>query len=156
MIWNLLFPVRFACFIKIPQPVKIFLEKSVLYEALSAFHSEKTPVIVATSAFGMGIDRRDVRLVVHFSLPLSIDEYWQKCGRAGRDGKKARATLIFSRADYLTNNNMIHGDGEYTQKRKQLEKMFRLACSEKCITQQINRYYGCEKGEKCGYCSNCR
>lgn len=99
----------------------------IIDEATSAFHTEESPIIVATSAFGMDIDRGDVRLVVHFSLPLSIDEYWQKCGRAGRDGKKARATLIFSHVDHQINDNMIHSGGEYTQKQKRLDEMLSLA-----------------------------
>lgn len=110
---------------------------------LKLFQTEaKPPVIVATSAFGMGIDRKDVRLVVHFSLPLSIDEYWQECGRAGRDGKRARATLIFSKVDHQTNIGIIHRDSEYPQKRKNLDRMLALAQSDTCIVRQIETYFG--------------
>jgi ATP-dependent DNA helicase RecQ len=68
-------------------------------DAQSRFMSGEVPVIVATNAFGMGIDRPDIRAVVHYDLPASLDVYYQESGRAGRDGKPARCVLLFQRAD---------------------------------------------------------
>ena len=122
---------------------------------LELFYTAKSPIIVATSAFGLGIDRKDVRLVVHFALPLSIDEYWQECGRAGRGGETARAVLLFSQVDYQVNINIIRGDQEYPQKRKRLNQMLALARSNRCIVKQVERYFGHEVGKRCKNCSNC-
>lgn len=71
------------------------------------FLTKKRPIVVATNAFGLGIDRPDVRLVVHAGLPLGIDSYTQEIGRAGRDGKKARAVLIYTSADAGRAKNII-------------------------------------------------
>ena len=123
---------------------------------LDEFQSAEKPIIVATSAFGLGIDRKDVRLVVHFALPISVDAYWQECGRAGRGGKPARAVLLFSRRDYQVNINVIRQDQEYHQKRKRLDQMLALAQSSKCVVKQVERYFDHAVGKRCENCSNCR
>ncbi len=74
------------------------------------FLTEKKPIIVATNAFGLGIDRPDVRLVVHAGLPIGIDAYTQEIGRAGRDGKKARAVLLYSPSEEYVVKNLIRSN----------------------------------------------
>lgn len=73
----------------------------------SNWTSNKTKIIVATSAFGMGIDQSNVRLVIHYGLPATMEEYYQESGRAGRDGKPSSAVIIFNREDILTNKKLL-------------------------------------------------
>lgn len=83
------------------------LSKKKRKRAHEYFLKEKRPIVVATNAFGLGIDRPDVRLVVHAGLPLGIDSYTQEIGRAGRDGKKARAVLLYTPSDARQAQNII-------------------------------------------------
>ena len=91
------------------------------------FLTEKKPIIVATNAFGLGIDRPDVRLVVHAGLPIGIDAYTQEIGRAGRDGKKARAVLLYSPSDEYVVKNLIRSnkDPETVSRGKQRLKVLK-------------------------------
>ena len=73
--------------------------------------------MVATSAFGMGVDKADVRLIIHYNLPLSLIDYYQQAGRAGRDGGKARCVLLYKKSDYNTNRYVI----EQNQKAEALD-----------------------------------
>lgn len=122
-------------------------------QVLEAFQSKKPPIIVATSAFGMGIDKPNVRLVVHMSMPLSIEDYWQKTGRAGRDGKKAHSYVFWYHGDYRTNQQIIGNNDKKLRKLKQLREFLE---SPDCCVQALRRYFGEESGKRCKSCSKCR
>ncbi len=122
------------------------------------FLNDECGIMVATSAFGMGIDKADIRLVVHFNTPLSIGEYYQQAGRAGRDGDKAQCLLLYYPGDYHIGANLIKGSNskeKYKAAEKQLKAMHNLANSSDCITHQILAALGEDTGHHCKRCSNC-
>ena len=76
------------------------------------FITDKVPVVVATNAFGMGIDKSNVRYVIHHNLPESIEAYYQEAGRAGRDGEPSRCTLLWNESDIVTRRRLLDNDYE--------------------------------------------
>lgn len=117
------------------------------------FRTEKRIIIVGTSAFGMGIDKSNIRLVVHMSMPLSIEDYWQKTGRAGRDGKKSISLVLWNRLDFNTNAAIVGYSGK---KYKKLLKIRNFLQCNRCFAQQLREYFGQSKGKPCGRCSICK
>ena len=149
------------------------------------FTTDKVPVVVATNAFGMGIDKSNVRYVIHHNLPESIEAYYQEAGRAGRDGEPSRCTLLWNESDIVTRRRLLDNDYENERltpeeqeivrqsKRRLLDGMVGYCRTTDCLHRYMTRYFGQElspnagsaAGEdiaadssqsgKCGACSNC-
>ncbi len=121
------------------------------------FIKDNAQVMVATIAFGMGINKPDVRLVVHYDLPKNLEGYYQESGRAGRDGEKAKCILFFNYGDKAKIEHLI-GQKTDTQEiqiaKKQLAQVISYAETPLCRTQNILSYFG-EQTDKCGHCDNC-
>jgi len=135
------------------------LPSSERLEAQQRFLQEDGVVVVATIAFGMGIDKPDVRFVAHIDLPKSVEGYYQETGRAGRDGAPAEAWLAYGLADVVQQQRLIEaGDGDASAKRNQtqhLSHMLELCETTSCRRQVLLPYFGEPRGEACGNCDVC-
>ena len=123
------------------------------------FLKEEGIVMVATIAFGMGIDKPNVRFVVHLDLPKSMEGYYQETGRAGRDGLPADAWLVYGLADVVTLQQMVN-NSEATEERKRLERqkldaLLGFCESTRCRRQTLLEYFGEDYPGRCGNCDNC-
>ena len=127
--------------------------------AQQAFMRGKKPIMVATNAFGLGIDKPDVRLVIHAGLPLSMDGYVQEIGRAGRDGKKSRCVLFYTKSDFDRNKRTLSQSGgrkAVARRLKRLNALHSLVDSRKCLWRVIEKYFGEKPQKKCRKCCRCK
>ncbi len=129
--------------------------------AEAAFASGRTPILVATNAFGMGIDFSDVRVLVHFQTPGSVEAYYQEAGRAGRDGAPARCVLFFGKSDMVTQRRLSlpRGCSRAVRERGEaaLAGMLEYVGTAVCRQQSMSAYFGVpELPPACGRCDNCR
>jgi ATP-dependent DNA helicase RecQ len=123
-----------------------------------AFLRDDLEVVVATVAFGMGIDKPDVRFVVHYDMPKSIEGYYQESGRAGRDGMPAEALLLFGLQDVVTARRLVEGGSDPDQVRVELHKlnaMVAFAESLGCRRRALLGYFGEALERECGNCDVC-
>jgi ATP-dependent DNA helicase RecQ len=127
-------------------------------EVQDAFQRDEVQVVVATVAFGMGIDKSNVRFVVHYDLPKNIESYYQETGRAGRDGLPAEALLLFGYGDIAIARGLIEQGGNQERKRIELQKlntMVGFGEAQSCRRRILVGYFGEKLTADCGNCDIC-
>lgn len=127
--------------------------------AQDQFIFEKIAVMVATNAFGMGIDASNVRFVIHHNLPKNMESYYQEAGRAGRDGERSECILLFTPYDiqlqkFLIEQSMLDESAKQIEYER-LQKMIDYCHTELCLQRYIVEYFGDHYNETCGTCQNC-
>ena len=130
----------------------------VRQKSQDTFMTENAVIMSATTAFGMGIDKPDIRFVVHINLPASMEDFYQEIGRAGRDGKRADTLLFYGLQDLITRRKMIQSgeeDQEYKlRESKRLEALLAYCESSSCRKKALLSYFG-EDFDNCSLCDNC-
>ena len=139
-------------------PYHAGLDKETRDKHQELFLKDEAKIIVATIAFGMGIDKSNVRFVVHLDLPKNIESYYQETGRAGRDGLESEALLFFSWGDVNKLKNFAEVEGNQSQTEimlKKLNTMGKFGDLKTCRRKFLLEYFGEDLAEDCGHCDNC-
>ena len=140
------------------KPYHAGLERNERAKNQELFIKDDVNIIVATIAFGMGIDKSNVRFVVHMDLPKNIEGYYQETGRAGRDGLASEALLFFSRGDAILLRQWAEVEGDPNQTRINIQKLNQIIAygeSRKCRRQYLLEYFGESHKGNCASCDNC-
>ena len=134
------------------------LSKKARAENEMQFLTGEKPIIVASSAFGQGVDKADIRLIIHLGLPLSPVDYYQQIGRGGRDGGKAKAVVIYDKGWMKKNAALIQeaSKGSRTRMRKAQKRLEAILKGDKCIMTELLKELGENREKPCNHCTVCQ
>ncbi len=134
------------------------LESEQRADIQDRFMTNQSKIICATNAFGMGVDKSDIRFVIHYQLPANLENYYQEVGRAGRDGKKSRCYLLFSQRDIFIQQGLLNNKSRrrYRVELKKLKTIVAAMTAKTCLQQQLAAYFQDKLDHPCGKCGFCQ